>query len=516
MTDRPSWNISSLITARAARAPQAPAIVDASGVVADWATLADRLARVAGALQAQGLVRGDRVALLAPNGPGFFETLFGIVHAGLIAVPLNFRLHPDELAFQVADSGARLWLAHETLADAVRAAPADTETVIFGERGLDAWSEKVAHTAPPAAAPAARDDVAGIFYTGGTTGRPKGVQLMHGNLLANAENIAPRFGYRPDDIYLHAAPMFHLADLGATMAQLRVGGAHAFLPAFSPAGLARAVAAVGATVTTLAPTMVDMLLRDPDVDDADLATLRLVLYGGGPIGETVLNRALTRLDCDWLQGYGQTEATHTVCYLGADEHRRAATAPGRLRSCGKPVAGVDVQLGDDDGRPVPPGEVGEVQVRGGTVMKGYWQRPEETRAAFVAGWLKTGDLGWQDADGYIYLVDRKKDMIVTGGENVYSAEVENVLAGCPGVVEAAVIGVPDDKWGERVHAVVAAASGAALGVDAIQRHCRAHLAGYKMPRSVEFVDALPKTAAGKIAKAALRRPYWEGRDRNVG
>lgn len=519
-------NISTLIDDLAARHPGSPAILDTAGAVLDWSGLADRVARVAGVLRARepavggvapaGLELGDRVALLAPNSTFFFETLFGIAHAGLIAVPLNFRLHPDELAFQIADSGARLVLAHETFAANLSRVPDDVTTLSIAETGGDVWADKVAAASSLAMADVARDDVVGIFYTGGTTGTPKGVQLTHGNLLANADNVAPRFGYRRDDVILHAAPMFHLADLGATMAQLRTGGAHTFLPAFSPANVARAVAVTGATVTTLAPTMVDMLLRDPDVDDADLASLRLVLYGGGPIGEAVLTRALARLRCDWIQGYGQTEATHTVCYLGPEEHRAAATAPGRLRSCGKPIGGIDVQLGDDEGCPVPLGDVGEVQVRGGIVMKGYWRRPEETRAAFANGWLKTGDLGRQDADGYIYLVDRKKDMIVSGGENVFSAEVENVLGSCPGVVEAAVIGVPDERWGERVHAVVVAVEGAGLDAAAIDGHCRAHLAGYKVPRSVAFVDVLPKTAAGKIAKGDLRRPYWAARKTAIG
>lgn len=509
-------NLSALIADRAAAAPDAPAIRDPYAGDTDWATLDDRVARVAGALRARGLAPGDRVALIAPNGRRFFETFFGIARAGLTAVPLNYRLHPEELVFLLSDSGAGLLLLHEMFGDALGDRRPPAETVTFAEGGGDAWDAEVASARPADTAPAGPDDTVGIFYTGGTTGRPKGVELSHGNLRANGEHIAPRFGYRADDVYLHAAPMFHLADLGALMGQLIAGGAHAFLPTFSPGGFARTVKETGATVGTLAPTMINMILNDPAVDPADLSSLRLVLYGGGPIGEAVLARALDRLACDWLQGYGQTEATHTVCFLGPKEHREMASAPHRLRSCGRPIEGVQVQIGDDVGRALPVGEVGEVQVKGPIVMRRYWNRPEETARAFADGWLRTGDLGRQDADGYVYLVDRAKDMIVTGAENVYSAEVENALASCPGILEAAVIGVPDERWGERVHAIVVSAAGGALDLAAIQSHCRNHLAGYKVPRSADFVDDLPKTATGKIAKSVLRAPYWAGQGRSIG
>lgn len=515
MTGNELSNIAELIEAQAIRDPDGTALTGAGAETQRWSDVSDRIARLSRMLRADGLAPHDRVALLAPNGPEFFEILFAIANAGLIAVPLNYRLHPEELAFQLSDSDARQWLVHPTFAEVAQQTRSEIDPVVFDVDRNGPWWRKVADTEPAPRADVTRDDVAGIFYTGGTTGRPKGVQLMHGNLLANAENVSARFDYRPSDVYLHAAPMFHLADLGATMAQLMIGGAHCFLPAFSPQGLAEAVRANQATVTTLAPTMVDMLLRDPDIDDSDLRTLRLVLYGGGPIGDAVLKRAMERLNCGWLQGYGQTEATHTVCFLGPEAHREALSNPKRLRSCGKPIDGVDIRIANDTGDQVPTGEIGELQVKGGTVMKGYWRRPIETEAAFADGWLRTGDLARRDADGFVYLIDRKKDMIVSGGENVYSAEVENVLAGCPGVAEAAVIGVPDAKWGERVHAVVVATAGAALDDAAIVACCREHLAGYKVPRSVDFVEALPKTGAGKIAKSELRRPYWADQPRNV-
>jgi long-chain acyl-CoA synthetase len=309
--------------------------------------------------------------------------------------------------------------------------------------------------------------------------------------------------------------MFHLADLGYCWTMLLVGGAHAFLPQWSPAAFLATVERTHATFTLLAPAMIGALVRAPELGRHDLSSLRRLMYGGAPITEDTLRRALATLPCELWQGYGQTEATHTICTLTASDHRRAPEHPQLLRSCGRPIIGVHVRVVDAGERPVAPGATGEIIVRAPTVMRGYWNRPEETAETLRGGWLRTGDLATVDDAGYLYLLDRKKDMIITGGENVYSAEVENVLAAHPAVLESAVIAVPDDIWGERVHAIVVLAPDRSASEAELVAHCRRFIGGYKLPRSFEFRAALPRTSAGKIPKSVLREPYWTGRARHI-
>jgi acyl-CoA synthetase (AMP-forming)/AMP-acid ligase II len=339
--------------------------------------------------------------------------------------------------------------------------------------------------------------------------------LTHQGVFANAALLIPAVGYCADDVSLHVAPMFHVADFCASFAQLMAGGRHAFVPRFEPEVVLGAVERHRVTNMILIPAMIQTLIHHPAIGDYDLSSWRLLFYGGAPIADEMLARCFEVLPCGLAQGYGQTEATHTISILTEDDHRRALEDPRLLRSCGRPLPGVHVRVTGDDGAPVPAGEIGEIVVRASHVMKGYWNRPEETADALRGGWLHTGDLGTLDGDGYLALVDRKKDMIVSGGENVYSAEVENALAGHAGVAEVAVIAVPDEALGEHVHAVIVPATDAKPDEDALRDHCRRTIAGYKVPRSFEFVDALPRTAAGKVRKEILREPHWRDRDRRV-
>ncbi|MGE0736330.1 MAG: long-chain-fatty-acid--CoA ligase [Alphaproteobacteria bacterium] len=510
-------NITSLIDRHADATAGAAAVIGADGVVASWSALRSRLDRLAGALAARGIGVSDRVALLAPNGSAFFETTLAVPRLGAYIVPLNYRLAAAELRFQLQDASPKLLIVDGAYRDLAAAIRPDMPVVGIGFDGDAGRYERWIEAAAPIAGPldVASDHTFGIFYTGGTTGLPKGVMLTHGNFLANSRHVTAATDYRPADVHLHAAPMFHLADLGATFAQLYRGGAHVFLPQFRADALCHAVQTHRVTTMLLAPTMIETLVRWERLAAFDLSSWRIMTYGGSPITEATLTRCLDLLPCALYQGYGQTEATHTICLLRPEEHRAALGDPAKLRRCGRPIPGMEVRIGDRDDVALPTGRIGEVLARGPIVMKGYWNRPQETSETLRGGWLHTGDLGFMDAEGYVTLVDRKKDMIVTGAENVYSAEVESALSTHAGVSEVAVIAVPDDAFGERVHAVIVPAVGQSPTPLDLQTHCRRLIAGYKIPRSFEFVASLPKTAAGKVQKSDLRAPHWRSRERAV-
>jgi long-chain acyl-CoA synthetase len=341
--------------------------------------------------------------------------------------------------------------------------------------------------------------------------------LSHRNLLANARNALAYSDAEVYACYLHAAPMFHLADFSATQVAFLQGGANAIIRGFAPEVAARAIARFQVTHVVLVPTMIQMFVDQPGFEDFDLSSLRRVSYGASPISEALLDRAMKALPhVKFLQAYGMTELSPVATVLPWEDHFGEGRAKGRHRSGGKPAPMVEVRIADPHGKTLPPREVGEIIARGDIVMMGYWERPEETGKAIVDGWMHTGDGGYMDEDGYVYIVDRIKDMIVTGGENVYSAEVENCVAQHPAVAQCAVIGVPDEEWGEAVHAVVMRKPGAAVTEGEILEFCKARIAGYKCPQSVKIQDEmLPLSGAGKILKRELRKPYWEGKTRQV-
>lgn len=486
-----------------------------------FAEVADRVARLAGGLHRLGVGRGDRVAVLALNSDRYSELVLAVAWADAVIVPVNTRWSTEEIASSLADSSTAALVVDDAFAGLVpelrQRCPQLARVVDASEgRVLDdgtGYEELVASSAPIDDARRGGDQLAGLFYTGGTTGSPKGVMLSHANLVTSAlGNAASRWLLRPGGVYLHAAPMFHLADLAVWLVALEIGASHVVVPSFAPTAVMEAIERHQVTDVMLVPTMVQAIVDHPSVRTYDLASLRSVLYGASPIPVALLERAMTALpSAGFVQAYGMTELSPTATLLGPGDHH------GRfLESAGRAAPHAEIRIVDDQDREVPRGTIGEVVVRGGHVMLGYWNRPEETATALRGGWMHTGDAATMDEAGYVYLVDRIKDMIVTGGENVYSAEVENAVARHPAVAQCAVIAVPDPDWGERVHAVVVLRPGATATAEDIRAHAKALIAGYKAPRSVEFVDSLPLSGAGKVLKRDLRRPYWAGRRRQVG
>jgi long-chain acyl-CoA synthetase len=383
--------------------------------------------------------------------------------------------------------------------------------------GMENYESLIAHSNPIADAMRSRDDLAGIFYTGGTTGRSKGVMLSHGNLMANALNALGEGLWPGTSIYLHAAPMFHLANGAAMYSVLLSGGSNVVIQGFTPDGVASAVQKDRVTDVLLVPTMIQMFVDHPAIGNYDLSSLKRISYGASPINDAVLMRAMKALPhVEFIQAYGMTELSPIATLLHWKEHIGEGRAKGRHRGAGRATLGCEVKIVDADDKIVPLGAVGEIAVRGDVVMMGYWERPEETARAVIDGWMHTGDSGYMDADGFVYVVDRVKDMIISGGENVYSAEVENALAQHPAVAQCAVIGIPNEQWGEQVHAVVVAKGGASVSSTELIEFCKTLIAGYKCPRSVEISEnPLPLSGAGKVLKRELRRPFWENRERRV-
>jgi len=488
---------------RAARYfPGRPAL--ASGATRlTFAELHGRVARVVATLSRQGFAAGDRLALLLPNEGEYLEFVYACAWLGVTAVPLNTRFSVVEIDRVLADAGPRGLIRHSTL-------PAPTAQVPW-QRVLDQEPlEPQGESCPEAIYdPAA---VLALIYTSGTTGHPKGVMLTHAATLANVDHLNYWLPYHEGGVYLHAAPLFHIADFPFMFAAPASGTCQVTIPKFSPETFCETVQRERVDCTVLVPTMINLLTQFPELKRYDLESLKRLGYGGSPIAPEVIHRTRALFpNIRLTQVYGLSE-TGFLTALEDDEH-----TPQRLLSCGRPCPGVDVRVVDESGTALGVGQPGEVVARGANVMRGYWNNREETARAFRKGLFRTGDVGYQDAEGFLYILDRVKDMIVTGGENVYSGEVEAVLYEHPAIREAAVFGIPDVKWGELVMACVVLKPGAALSVDELIAHCRRSLAGYKVPRRVEFSDLeLPKTGSGKILKRALRERFWAGQARAVG
>ncbi len=492
-----------------------------------YGELSRRVSGLGSALDQLELARGARVAFLGANSLAHLECWLGVPAAGRVLVDLNTRLAAAELAFILADCEPELLIVDATtleLARTLRASSPQLRALVYDgpqECPSDCVPyEGLVEHAPGEARGVAADALATISYTGGTTGRPKGVMLSHANLLANARHHLIACGHSDADRWLHVCPMFHVAGTSNILAATWVGARHVILPRFSAEAVAVTIAREGITHMVLVPTMLAMLLEQLERQPADLRSLREVQYAASPISPELQRRVLAALPCELAQYYGMTEAAPTVCHLTPGDHRRglAGEEPyrARLSSVGVPVVGVQAEIRDAHGREVASGEVGEVWVRGPNVMLGYWRRPAETADALRDGWYRTGDAGRVDDEGYLYLVDRMKDMIISGAENVYSIEVEAALLEHASVSEAAVFGVPDERWGEAVHAVVVPREGFTLDPEELVSHCRARIAGYKVPRTIEVrTVALPRSAAGKLLKRDLREPFWRGRERRV-
>ncbi|MBI5256461.1 MAG: long-chain-fatty-acid--CoA ligase [Burkholderiales bacterium] len=488
------------------------------------AQFADRIARFAGALQRLGLGPGDRVGMMSLNSLRFVEFFYGTWWAGGVINPVNIRWSPKEVAYSLDDCDTRILIVDATFAPmvaALRGLSTSLKTVLYAGRGavpegMLSLQALMDEAAPVADAGRGRDDLAAVMYTGGTTGMPKGVMLSHTNLFVNALSNMAAVPRAPGNIGLVAAPMFHVAGCGLTLILMMRLVPAIVVPMFDELAIFNAVQTHGVNEMFLVPTMIQRLLDHPRFAEFNLRSMRNLLYGAAPIDAALLERAMQALPgVDFSQAYGMTELSPTIAVLGPAEHRPGPNQARWLRAAGRPVPIAEVRIVDPEGNDCPLGTVGEIVARGPMVMQGYWNKPKETAAALKNGWMHTGDGGRMDEDGYLYVVDRIKDMIVTGGENVYSAEVENAIAQLPPVAMSAVIGVPDERWGERVHAVIVLRPGSALDEAAVINHCKTLIAGYKCPRSVEFRDALPLTAAGKLQKFALREPYWAGKARRV-
>jgi acyl-CoA synthetase (AMP-forming)/AMP-acid ligase II len=485
-----------------------------------YAELDRRADRAAGLLAAAGVKPGDRVAWLGRSTEAFFEVFFGAAKARVCLAPINARLAVPEIAFILQDSGADVFFVTPEFFDVAEQVVAEVDRPIrcigvgAARAGFESYEVlREGAPAPPADAPRAEDDVLQL-YTSGTTGLPKGVRLNNLNYAAflRLRTQVEGFNYGPDDTVLIVMPLFHVAGTNISFAGLAAGGRVILLPEFRPAEVLRLIEAEQVAHIFLVPAMINMLLQAPEIETTDLSSLKTVAYGASPIGEAVLASAKDRFGCGFIQFYGMTETTGAGTYLAPDAHRGEL-----LRSCGQAWPELSVRILDEAGEEAAEGEIGEIAIQGEIVMAGYWNRPEATAATVSAeGWLRTGDAGYRNAEGYVFVHDRVKDMIVSGGENIYPAEVENAILGCPGVADAAVIGVPDERWGEAVKAIVVPAPGAAPDPEAVIAWARQRIAGFKAPKSVDFIDVLPRNASGKVLRRELRKPYWQGRGRMVG
>jgi long-chain acyl-CoA synthetase len=473
--------------------------------------------RSASKLAALGAVKGDRVAILMLNSPEYLELYFSTAMAGAAIVPLNTRWHVNEIIYTLTDSGSKILFVDERFAPLVpqiRQAVPTIEHFVYAQdgacpEGLLCWNSCATANSVTFSEPH-EDDLVGLFYTSGTTGGPKGAMLTHRNVYSNVvHSLLPPSRLLQSDIWLHAAPMFHLADAGAIYALTICGAVHCFIPSFDPEAVLRAIERHRITNLVLVPTMVNMTLNYPGFDNYDHSSLRRIMYGASPMPLALLERGMAKFGCEFAQGYGMTEVSPLLTVLDPKDHRFEGSdrqfAP--VKSAGKPVMGVDVRVVDHNDNDVPAGQVGEVIARGPNVMKGYWNRPEINAEVLRGGWMHTGDLGTFDEEGFLYILDRKKDMIKSGGENVYSPEVESVLCAHAAVLEAAVIGIPHDEWGETIRAVAVKRENALLTEAELIAWCRDRLTHFKCPTSVVFTDSLPKGGTGKVQKNVLRERF---------
>jgi long-chain acyl-CoA synthetase len=472
--------------------------------------LGRRVDSLAGAFKTKGLKRGDRVGVLDVNSHRYAEAYYACAQAGMILLPLNSRLAPPELKYVLKDSGARALIVAEPFFAALEGV--DVELVV---RDYDAFL--AAGTPARAIEPCDPDDICQIYYTSGTTGEPKGVCLTYRNMIASAFDSIVGLELRRDDVWLHAAPMFHLVDAWSVWSMPLLGAAQVMVH-FTPERMMEVVQRTRPTGAGVPPTLINMMANHPKVGQYDLSSLRLIMYGGSPTPLGILQKAARTLPSTYIHAYGITE-TSGITTLAEPGDFCVEGTPEQLaltNSAGRAVPHIRLQIFDDGGKPVAAGQVGEVVVGGPRVMREYWNKPGQTADALKNGWYHSGDMGVLDEVSRLYIIDRKKDMIISGGENVYSVEVENVLSTHLAVLEVAVIGVPDEQWGEAVKAIVVLREGASASAEELIGFCRGRIAGYKTPKSIDFSrEPLPKTGPGKIAKRRLRDPYWAGRERKI-
>jgi long-chain acyl-CoA synthetase len=514
--------IAGLIRTHAKALPDKPAII-AGERTFTFGDLDARSNQVANAMAAEGVGEQDHVAFLDKNSPEHLEVVFGAAKLNAVSVAVNWRLAPPEVAYIVNDADAKVFVVGEDFTGLVDAIADQLDTVkkivVVGTHptyeSYEDWIARQPTTDP--GAESAPDDVALQLYSSGTTGRPKGVMLTNGNLFTALPNAQEGWRFHPDSVSLVAMPLFHIGGGGWALASMYQGGTVVLHREVDPAAIVRDIPTHGITHAFIVPAVIQFMQLVPGASDGDYSTLELVLYGASPISEQVLVGAMATFGEVFMQAYGLTETTGQVVSMAPGDHDPGGDRAHLLRAAGTADPGVELRIVDPATlEDVPTGQVGEVLVRSALNMKGYWKLPEETAKTLLPdGWLRTGDAGYLDDEGYLFIHDRVKDMIVSGGENVYPAEIENVLMAHPAVADAAVIGVPHERWGETPKALVILAPGAAVTEDELIGYCREQLAKFKCPTSVEWIDTLPRNPSGKILKKDLRAPYWEGRERNV-
>jgi long-chain acyl-CoA synthetase len=496
--------------------------ITGEGRTVTYGELATRSDAVASGLAALGLEAGDRVAYLARNATEYWELFFAAAKAGVAIVPLNFRLSRDEIEWILGDAEPAAILVEDHLTDLVPEAYAG-HRFVFSQAGppsvppgWTAFEEWVAEQ--PATDPhrdLGGDALCSLMYSSGTTGRPKGVTTTVEGFLWAVDAFSAQFDISSSSVSLVPTPYYHIAAGGWSLIALAAGGTIVQFTEVTPGNMLSLLVEHRATHVIMVPTVIQLFITSPEASAADYSSVQHVVYGGSPISETVMVRAKEVFGAELSQSYGLTETVGVTTILGPDDHVPGTT---KLRSAGRAVPGVEVDVVDaDTGAPIPVGEVGEIVTRGPGVTQSYWRRPDDTAAAFwPGGWFRTGDAGYVDEDGYVFLKDRIKDLLMSGGENIYPAEVENVIMAHPDVQEVAVIGVPSERWGETPLAVVAPAAGRRIDPEELISFTRERLAHYKCPTGVEIVDALPRNPSGKVLKRELRAPWWAGHERNIG
>jgi acyl-CoA synthetase (AMP-forming)/AMP-acid ligase II len=513
-------DLGAVVEVNAGRYPERTAIVYGDRRVS-FAELEQRARRVACGLLEEGIEPGARVALLDRNADSFFDILFGTVRANAVLVTVNFRLATPEIEFILADSRAELFFVGADFLPQVEALrdrlPALKRIIVLSDEPGSEFDEWCARQDPSTALPDIEPESGAVqMYTSGTTGNPKGVELSH-RAMVNAAlaglSVWP-FLYEPDSAVLGTMPLFHIAAANLCIAALYAGARAEILREATPAELAEIIPSHGISLVPLPAAVIHAMLRLEGVEDKDFSCLRVMLVAGSGIAVELLREATEMFDCGFALSYGATEMCGGVTYLHPDE----CTPDGgkRLESAGTLLANSEVRILDEEGKELPAGEIGEVVTRSNRLMSCYWNRPDATAESLRDGWFYSGDAGYMDADGYLFIVDRLKDMVISGGENVYPTEIEQVMHTHPAVEDVAVVGIPDDKWGETLLAFVIRKSGQETSAGELEEYLRSRLAGFKVPRRYEFVDEFPRNATGKVLKRTLREPYWEGKDRQVG
>jgi len=481
-----------------------------------------RINRLGNAMKSLGVNKGDRVAVLAENSHKYLEIYFAASKMGMSVTPINFRLADAEIVHIVNDSEAVLGFAGDTYEDRAGRMGKEMKNIrswiAMDNSTEDFLSYEKLITGALDLEPQVEvneNEIAILMYTGGTTGLPKGVMLSHRNIMTATLAMNLIMSLKPEDTTCYVLPLFHIA-LWPALCVLLAGGKVAVNRRPDLGEILRIIQDEKCTHINLVPTIYGWLLQDPRLDRFDLSSLRAMTYAGSPFPPEVLKQCIEKFGNIFAQGYGLTEAAPLVSYLRPEEHSMEGPQAELLKSAGKPGPCVDVRIVDENDEPVKPGETGEICARGKNIMMGYWKNPELTAKTLRGGWLHTGDMGTMDENGYLYLMDRKADMIVTGGENVYPKETEEVLYEHPAVMECAVVSAPDERWGERVQAVVVLKEGNDATKEELIRHCKDRLAGYKCPKSVAFWDELPKTPIGKIIRKDVKEEFWAGRERSIG